>query len=149
MIDRRVLYWSGAAAIPWLWVLEILNHWMQRTWQARILGGGSTRFSWISIAATYFGVLALGAVATHVAFFLRRPHNERIIVSAFRLLPHLLLCGVLLATSVLLASPEIAGTLNEFRLDFLGSLLFYVAGVWSLVAVFENLSGRSAPQEGR
>lgn len=128
----------------WLWALEALNQWLQLAWQSRILAGGATRLFWIGIATTNVSVLAVAAVAMHAAFFLKRPSDEKAFVRVFRLLPHLLLCGLLFATSILMASPGIVDNLSEFKLGFLGRLLFYVAGAWSLVAVFESLSIRSA-----
>jgi hypothetical protein len=141
MIDRRVLYWSGPLMIVWFWAIETLDHWLQHSWQSRLLEGVATRRLWIGIAATYFAALALAALATRLAFFLKRSHERRRFTS---LLPHLLLCGVLLGTSVVLEGPGVFSQLSELKLDFLGRFLFYVALVWSLVAVLDSLLPLSA-----
>jgi hypothetical protein len=148
MIDRRVLYWSGPVAIAWLGTLETLHHWLQESWGHRVLEGRATPLFWVGITGAYFGMLALDAIATHLGFFWTQRRGERPSSTAFRLLPHLVLCGILLGTSVLLAGPEVATTLNEFKLDFLSQFLFYVAGVWSLTAVLGSLSTPSAGQSG-
>jgi hypothetical protein len=136
MIDRRVLYWSGPLMIVWSGMMEILDHWLERSWQSHLLEGVATRHLWIGIAATYFAVLALAALATRWVFFLKRSQERRRFTS---LLPHLLLCGVLMGTSVALESPGVFSELSELKLDFLGRFLFYVAMVWSLVAVLDSL----------
>jgi len=141
MNTRGVLYWSGPLMIAWLWMMETLDHWLQRSWQSRLLEGVATRNLWIGILATYFAVLALAALATRLVFFLKHSQKGRRFTS---LLPHLLLCGVLLGTSVVLEGPGVFSQLSELKLDFLGRFLFYVALVWSVVAVLDSLSPVSA-----
>jgi hypothetical protein len=138
---RGVLYWSGPLMIAWLWMIETLDHWLQQTWQSRLLEGVATRRLWIGIAATYFAVLVLAALATRLVFSLKRSQESRHFTS---LLPHLLLCGVLMGTSVVLESPGVFNQLSELKLDFLGRFLFYVAVVWSLMAVLDSLLKMSA-----
>jgi len=91
------------------------------------------------MVAAYFIALALAALATHLAFFFKRPSEKSSFAKAWSLLPHLVLCGILLGTSLVLSSPDVSSRLNGFKLDFLGSLLFYVAIAWSLVAVLGSL----------
>jgi len=141
MNTRGVLYWSGPLSIAWLWTMETLDHWLQQSWQSRLLEGVATRRFWIGIATAYFVALALAALATRFIFFLKRSQEGRRFAS---LLPHLLLCGVLMGTSVALEGPGVFSQLSELKLDFLGRFLFYVALVWSLLAVLNSLSPVSA-----
>ena len=83
----------------------------------------------------------VGRLATRLVFFLKHSQKGRRFTS---LLPHLLLCGVLLGTSVVLEGPGVFSQLSELKLDFLGRFLFYVALVWSVVAVLDSLSPVSA-----
>ena len=86
---------------------------------------------WMSIVAASFGLLALIALATHIVFFFKRPNERRpFALAVFFLLPHLLLCAVLIGTSAVLGSHGILSQLVELKLDFLGRLLFYVSVVW-------------------
>jgi hypothetical protein len=140
---RGVLYWSGPLMIAWLWMMETLDHWLQQSWQSRLLEGVATRHFWIGIAGAYFAALALAALATRLVFFLKRRQEGMRFTS---LLPHLLLCGVLMGTSVVLEGPGVLSQLSEVKLDFLGRFLFYVAVVWSLVAVLNSLLPLSATQ---
>jgi hypothetical protein len=117
---------------------------LQRSWQSRLLEGVATRRLWIGITATYFAVPALAALAMHLVFFLKRPREKRFFTTAFSLLPHLLLCGVLLGTSVVLEGRGVISQLSELKLDFLGRFLFYVAVVWSLMTVSDSLLPLSA-----
>jgi len=141
MNTRGVLYWSGPLSIAWLWTMEILDHWLQQGWRSLLLEGAATRRFWIGTAATYFAALALAALATRLVFFLKHIQEGKPFAS---LLPHLLLCGVLMGTSVVLEGPGVLRQLSELKLDFLGRFLFYVALGWSLVVVLDSLSPVSA-----
>jgi hypothetical protein len=145
---RRAFYWAGPLIILWRQVVVTLDHWLQRSWQARLLEGGAMGRFWVGVVAASFGVLALAALATHLAFFFKHRQERRPLTA---LLPHLLLCGVLLGTSVVLEGPELLSRLSELSLDFLGRFLFYVALVWFLAVLLRSLlpSTRSEIREIR
>jgi hypothetical protein len=137
--NRRALYWSGPLAVFWIGILEELDQLLQQSWQCRALEGDATRRLWFGVVAVYFLVLALAALALHLAFLFKRPREERSLTTVFSLLLYLLLCGALLATSMVLRGPGVSAKLKEFKLDFLGRFLFYLAVVWSLMKVLESL----------
>jgi hypothetical protein len=96
---------------------------------------------WLGVVVAFAGVLALAALATHLAFFFKHHWEKK---SFANLLPHVLLCGVLLGTSVVLEGPELLRQLNELKLGFLGRVLFYVSLVWFLAVLLRSLLPRDA-----
>jgi hypothetical protein len=134
---RRVFYWAGPLIILWRQVVITTDHWLRRSWQSRLLEGGAMERFWVGVVAAFVGLLALAALVTHLTFFFKHRQERRRFIN---LSPHLLLCGVLLGTSVVLESPELLSRLSELRLDFLGRFLFYVSLVWFLAVLLRSLS---------
>jgi hypothetical protein len=126
----------GPLIILWRQVVVTPDHWLQRSWQARLLEGDGMERFWMGVVAAFVGVLALAALSTQLAFFFKHRQAKRPFTSLF---PHLLLCGVLLGTSVVLEGPDLLSRLSELRLDFLGRLLFYVSLVWYLAILLRSL----------
>lgn len=145
MINRRVLYWSGPIGVLWIWALEGMDHWLRQKWQSRVLEASATGNVWLGIVAIYIVVLALAALTTHGILFLKRPAQKRPFATAWYLLPQLLLCGIVIGTSIVLGSPGVFDRLREFGLAFLSRFLFYVAVVWSLMTVLASLVPPASP----
>ena len=134
---RRLFYWAGPLIILWRQAVLTIDHWLQKSWQSRLLEGRAMESFWVGIVAAFVAVLTLAALATHLAFFFKHRQERR---PFSNLLPHLLLCGVLLGTSVVLEGPELLTHLGELKLDFLGRFLFYVSLVWFLAVLLRSLS---------
>jgi hypothetical protein len=96
-------------------------------------------FFWTGIVAASMGVLALVSAVAHFAFFFRRGSSRTVSATAGFLLPHLLLCAVLLGTAIVLDSQGILSQLVRTRIGFLGDFLFYVSLTWFLIVLIRSL----------
>ena len=145
MTFRRVLYWSGPLGIIWIWIFEELDRWLRQKWHTRVLEASATRSAWFGIVAIYFIVLVLAALVTRWIFFFKRTAEKSPFSAVWSLLPHLLFCGLLIGTSMVLGSPGVFDRLREFGLAFLSRFLFYAAVVWSLMSTLDSLLPRGWP----
>jgi hypothetical protein len=60
---------------------------------------------WFGIVGIYVTVPAFAAFGTRLAFFFKRSDSKKPITVALSVFPHLLFCGVLVGTSIVLGSP--------------------------------------------
>lgn len=136
---RRIFYWSALLVIICRIILRAFDNWLQAIWQSRLLQTRPMALFWVGIVAGLVGVLALVSAATHFAFFFRRSRSRTVSATAGFLLPHLLLCAVLLGIAIVLGSQSILSQLVIIRIGFLGNFLFYVSLTWFLIILIRSL----------
>jgi hypothetical protein len=139
MSYQRLLKWSGPLGVCWIWIFEETDRLLRHEWHARDLGANVTKSVWFGFVAIYILVLALAALATYRTMCFKRSVENRPVSIAWSLLPHILLCGVLMGTSLALESPAVFDGLRQLGLVFLGRFLFYVAVVWCFTATLNSL----------
>lgn len=136
MNSRRVFYWAGPLIILWRQGLLTVYHQAQQCWQTRVFKGGDLERFWVLVVAVFIGILALVSFATHLAFFFKHKQPKEPFIN---ILPHIILCGILFGTGVVLDSSQLVDQLRALRIDFLGHLMFYLSLIWFLAVLLRSL----------
>ncbi len=139
MFSRRSSLWLGGFVVTCPWVVDVLDGMGRRTWRILALPGSAAGYVWLGIATVCAGVMAVAALAVQLTYFRGRTRERNWSRLVFILAPHLLVCGLLVATSVVLEDAEVAQRLMALGASSVSGTLRGICGIWLAGALFFSL----------